>query len=212
MSLAGVTVVFLSAFLCVPASSSAKISVSKFRDLTEDHIQRITVLGAALYERFPEYFGELSRESVVTYLSKYHDAPKLWSLRQLRRHQYKFFEGIDQRLSRYYGLNRYLAPLSEAQQKELDETIEELNRIEAQHKEEFATRYALSESQMEALLLLERAVDLADTGLTRWKEMGLSSGKAALASTYLKQSQVSEELWTLVLWMEDHFETILNPF
>lgn len=188
--------------------AQAQTSPRHFLETTEEHIERVVVLGRTLKAEFPNLFGGLSFRQVQEYLTHYHDAPKVYSVFQLSRYDYAFTEPLYVRLARYYGISRLVNDLSAEAQDEFDATIDELNRVEAEVKKKFFEKHQLSESQKNALLLLERAVDLSDTGIMRWQELGGEPG-STLASVYLAEANVDPTLLMLVYWIEDNYRFII---
>lgn len=194
----------LMAALLISPMARAETSPQDYKERTEQHILRVTILGVAAVERFPRAFPEISSNLVYQYLSGFHDAPKLWPLEELRVYGYPFKKPVSSRLAQFYGVNRVLNNLPPWERLLLDQTIAELNRIEARHKQEFFDHHSLSREGQEQLEFLERAADLTDSGIARWSELGMSRDEA-LASVFLKQAAEEQALIDLVTWMENHY-------
>jgi hypothetical protein len=206
--LGGAALVLFFSVLFMSPDLKAQIRPAEFRFRTQNHIDRLVVLGEALQEQFPEDFGHLKPEIVKEYLSKYHDAPKIMSLMELRNHGYRGARSVSEVLASFFGVNRRLNTLTSSDREILNATIDELNSIEGRLKRTFFQANRLSPAEIRSLMLLERVVDLTDTGIARWMELGVSR-EEALASTYVSQTQGQEHVLRLILWLEGHYDMVL---
>lgn len=161
------------------------------------HILRVRGYMVMVYRKFPDQFTHIN-EDLIGEHGAYHDLPKIMTLAKLKEWDYPYSEDIGLRLSRYDGQNK--DDLNRADRRILDQTIEELNRIETAIKEEWffkrlAKRYPNLdvEGARQELNNLEHWADVFDTSVFRMDELNLQNfANSTPISFLLKEGEVSD--------------------
>lgn len=185
----------------------SQTSVTNFESATRDHIERVGSLGFFLFNAHPDKFEHINASILRAYLDL-HDAPKVMDYASLALFDYSLTGSIKDIMAKYYGVNRHINRLSMFEQSELDAAIGELNRIEGLMKKDFFKRQGLSIDQIEDLMTVEKVVDLVDTGITRFRELGMPRDEA-LASVWMKDL-VDDETMELIIFGEKNHSLIIG--
>ncbi len=161
----------------------------EFKNATEDHQQRVLLLGQALYKQFSSEFTNLTSELVTQFLSL-HDHSKTSILP----------DGTNQieSLYQFYGINK--SDLDENEKFKILSTINYINYLDSQKALEFFnSAHLISETgelteTANDLLLIERISDMVDRGenISSTKEF---NRKLIPASKMLGSENHGNEKW-----------------
>jgi hypothetical protein len=176
----------------------------QFTNEMQDHRRRVLALGLAVLFQYQSEFTCLDPHLLTDYL-RLHDSPKVEPIASLRAQGYLSDTSLAERFSVFYG--RSLASLSGEHKFALQETINDLNRLESTAKLEFFKARRLSNEVIDSLQRVEEIADATDTGFARQAEMGLPlkpyNGEAFLLSRGDKPAAAISR------WLEDHYLSFL---
>jgi hypothetical protein len=179
------------------------LTLIEFKNATEDHQQRVLLLGQALYNEFSAEFTNLTYELVTQFL-RLHDHSKTSILP----------DGTNQieSLYEFYGINK--SDLAENEKFKILSTINYINYLDSQKALEFFNSVHLISETGELtetandLLLIERISDMVDRGenISSTKEF---NRKLIPASEILGSENHGNEKWaSYAHFLEKNYSTI----
>lgn len=197
----------------IPVSDNAnKPSIEHLRTDIETHRNRLIAVTVNVARAFPHLFPHASKQLslVRDYMRYTHDGVKLKPLGELARYGYPYDTDVLTGLHNQYGVNE--KDMSIHVRSMFQTFRDHFNRIEEEIKIQFFTsrRIALDSVLVSEIRLLEKIVDLTDTGIFRRREMGIENNQTYDGAHYLAKIGFERKWIILSMDIESSYSEFLK--
>jgi len=193
-------VAVLGAVLLVGGQATA-IPQEDFVSLIRSHRLRVLRVARLAFGHFPSSFPGVSYPLLDAYMNL-HDAPKIYSLEQLRRYGYPGSRSFVETFAPLYGRGS-----GEINSSALA-TIRDLNRVESQMKAEFFQAKSISSSVQGLLEKLEEIADIVDTRTYRRGELQIDDPSATAEKFFRDQGKMEQA--EIARWLQSRTSFVLE--
>jgi hypothetical protein len=185
--------------ILLPAATTAKVAQSVFIDEMREHRDQVRALALDYFDTYPHFFSGLLDRNILDQYIELHDAPKIYTLAQLRSLGYRGASTISEILSEMHG-SKLLAKDRGI--------IDRLNALEKIEKDRLLAIYQVSPLARKILEDVEIAADVTATRLSpkRRIELAIPQGSEGPVSWLLARGFISQA--AIAMWMEFRYPAI----